>query len=160
MLSFVPVGGHEAVRSAANRPRRVLITKLNLRNLSLLSGSLAALIGDGGVRYAGLRFARRGFLAMKNRAVKSDRKPIVSPRVRPKSRRAETDEPGEPKSPRAPSRSSFMRLAAEVEALAAQLKTSRERIADLEAHVDVDPLTDVLNRRGFERELKRSLAYV
>src|SRR6202034_50294 len=59
-----------------------------------------------------------------------------------------------------PSRSSFMRLAAEVEALAAQLKFSRERIADLEARVDVDPLTDVLNRRGFERELRRSLAYV
>src|SRR6202034_1635030 len=59
-----------------------------------------------------------------------------------------------------PSRSSFMRLAAEVEALAAQLKFSRERIADLEARVDIDSLTDVLNRRGFERELKRSLAYV
>jgi diguanylate cyclase (GGDEF)-like protein len=53
-----------------------------------------------------------------------------------------------------------MRLAAEVDALAAQLKQSRARIVDLEARVDVDPLTDVLNRRGFERELKRSLAYV
>ncbi|MGB7020962.1 MAG: diguanylate cyclase, partial [Xanthobacteraceae bacterium] len=53
-----------------------------------------------------------------------------------------------------------MRLAAEVEALAAELKSSRDRIADLEVRVDIDPLTDVLNRRGFERELKRSLAYV
>jgi diguanylate cyclase (GGDEF)-like protein len=53
-----------------------------------------------------------------------------------------------------------MRLAAEVDALAAQLKDSRTRIQELEARVDVDPLTDVLNRRGFERELKRSLAYV
>ena len=53
-----------------------------------------------------------------------------------------------------------MRLAAEVDALAAELETSRARIADLEARVDIDPLTDVLNRRGFERELKRSLAYV
>jgi diguanylate cyclase (GGDEF)-like protein len=53
-----------------------------------------------------------------------------------------------------------MRLAAEVDALAAELKISRARITDLEARVDVDPLTDVLNRRGFERELKRSLAYV
>ena len=53
-----------------------------------------------------------------------------------------------------------MRLAAEVDALAAQLEASRARIADLEARVDIDPLTDVLNRRGFERELKRSLAYV
>ena len=41
-----------------------------------------------------------------------------------------------------------------------ELKTSRARIAELEARIDVDPLTDVLNRRGFERELKRSLAYV
>ena len=53
-----------------------------------------------------------------------------------------------------------MRLAAEVDALAAELEASRVRIADLEARVDIDPLTDVLNRRGFERELKRSLAYV
>jgi diguanylate cyclase (GGDEF)-like protein len=53
-----------------------------------------------------------------------------------------------------------MRLAAEVDALAAQLERSRARILDLEARIDVDPLTGTLNRRGFERELKRSLAYV
>ena len=53
-----------------------------------------------------------------------------------------------------------MQLAAEVDRLAAQLQASRARIADLEARVDIDPLTDVLNRRGFERELARSLAYV
>jgi len=53
-----------------------------------------------------------------------------------------------------------MQLAAEVDALEAQLKASRSRIAELEARIDIDPLTDVLNRRGFERELKRSLAYV
>ena len=53
-----------------------------------------------------------------------------------------------------------MRLAAEVDALAAQLQDSRARIQDLEILVDIDPLTDTLNRRGFERELKRSLAYV
>jgi len=97
---------------------------------------------------------------MKSRAVKPGRKPTASPRPQPKLRRAQTADSAAPKSPRAPSRSSFMRLAAEVDALAAQLKTSRERIADLEARVDIDPLTDVLNRRGFERELKRSLAYV
>ena len=53
-----------------------------------------------------------------------------------------------------------MRLAAEVERLAAQLEQSRARISDLEAKVDIDPLTELLNRRGFERELKRSVAYV
>ena len=39
-------------------------------------------------------------------------------------------------------------------------KLSRARIAELEARIDVDPLTETLNRRGFERELTRSLAYV
>jgi diguanylate cyclase (GGDEF)-like protein len=53
-----------------------------------------------------------------------------------------------------------MRLAAEVDALAAQLQDSRARILELEARVDIDPLTETLNRRGFERELKRSVAYV
>ncbi len=53
-----------------------------------------------------------------------------------------------------------MRLAAEVERLAAELQASRAHITELEARVDVDPLTETLNRRGFERELKRSLAYV
>ncbi len=41
-----------------------------------------------------------------------------------------------------------------------ELEASRARIRELAAHVDVDPLTETLNRRGFGRELKRSLAYV
>jgi len=53
-----------------------------------------------------------------------------------------------------------VRLAAEVERLAAELGASRSRIAELESRIDVDPLTETLNRRGFDRELKRSLAYV
>ena len=76
---------------------------------------------------------------MKNRAAKPVRKPNVLPRPRPVSRRTEPGESLEPKSPRPSSRSSFMRLAAEVEALAAELESSRERIADLEARVDIDP---------------------
>lgn len=58
------------------------------------------------------------------------------------------------------SRAVAVRLTAEVERLAAELQASRERIANLEATLDVDALTGTLNRRGFERELKRSLAYV
>ncbi len=53
-----------------------------------------------------------------------------------------------------------MRLAAEVERLAGELKASQTRISELEARIDVDPHTETLNRRGFERELNRSLAYV
>ncbi len=59
-----------------------------------------------------------------------------------------------------PRRSVAVRLAAEVELLAAELAQSRARIAELEAKVEIDPLTELLNRRGFERELKRSIAYV
>jgi len=50
-------------------------------------------------------------------------------------------------------------LLAEVVRLRRALADANERIAELEARADVDPLLDVLNRRGFERELTRSLAY-
>jgi diguanylate cyclase (GGDEF)-like protein len=33
-------------------------------------------------------------------------------------------------------------------------------MAALEARAEIDPLTDLVNRRGLERELKRALAYV
>lgn len=52
------------------------------------------------------------------------------------------------------------RLAAEVERLRQALAEAERRIADLETRADIDPLLDILNRRGFERELARSLAYV
>src|SRR5437660_9578831 len=61
----------------------------------------------------------------------------------------------------APQRASAaMRLVAEVERLELELAAARARMAELEARAEIDPLTDVLNRRGFQRELKRSLAYV
>ena len=53
-----------------------------------------------------------------------------------------------------------MRLVADVEALKAELAAARAQIAELEVRADIDPLLDILNRRGFERELTRSLAYV
>ena len=68
--------------------------------------------------------------------------------------------PAQPGAPKPRSRAVPVRLAAEVERLAAELKASQTRISELEARIDVDPLTETLNRRGFERELKRSLAYV
>jgi diguanylate cyclase (GGDEF)-like protein len=51
-------------------------------------------------------------------------------------------------------------LLAEIERLKAELAEARRTIADLEARAELDPLLDVLNRRGFERELRRSLAYL
>jgi diguanylate cyclase (GGDEF)-like protein len=51
-------------------------------------------------------------------------------------------------------------LASEVERLKRELALARARIGELEARADIDPLLDIFNRRGFERELKRSIAYV
>ena len=98
---------------------------------------------------------------MKRKAVKPERGAKAYGRLQPKALRAAPDKKVESQKRQQPiSRSVVMRLAAEVDALAAQLKDSRARIQDLESRVDIDPLTDTLNRRGFERELKRSLAYV
>jgi diguanylate cyclase (GGDEF)-like protein len=88
-------------------------------------------------------------LALRPRRSASLRQPIKS--------RGDGDEPKTTKPRR---RALAIELAAEVERLAGELEASRARIGAIEARIDVDPLTETLNRRGFERELKRSLAYV
>lgn len=57
-------------------------------------------------------------------------------------------------------KSEAARFAAEIERLQAELAAARAQVAQLEARADVDALLEILNRRGFERELRRSLAYV
>jgi diguanylate cyclase (GGDEF)-like protein len=100
---------------------------------------------------------------MEREGARLQRKVAASPQpsARPLRSRSEKqrqfDASGPPKTPR---RSTAARLAAEVELLAAELTQSRARIVELEAKVEIDPLTELLNRRGFERELKRSVAYV
>ncbi len=44
--------------------------------------------------------------------------------------------------------------------LRAQLAKAQARIAELQASADIDFLLDIPNRRGFERELHRSIAYI
>jgi diguanylate cyclase (GGDEF)-like protein len=51
-------------------------------------------------------------------------------------------------------------LLAEIERLKREVAVARARIGELEARADIDPMLDILNRRGFERELKRAIAYV
>ena len=50
-------------------------------------------------------------------------------------------------------------LRAEVARLREKLIRTEWAVAELEERADVDPMLDVLNRRGFERELTRSLAF-
>ena len=113
---------------------------------------------------------------MKNRkTAKPGRKPVAAGRQRLKLRSAQSQRPAglreieryapkrhapTAKQGKAPSRASVRQLAAEVDALAAQLEVSRAQIVALEARIDIDPLTEIRNRRGFARELARSLAYV
>ena len=51
-------------------------------------------------------------------------------------------------------------LLGEIERLQAALRAEQARAAALEASADTDALTGIFNRRGFERELKRTLAYI
>jgi diguanylate cyclase (GGDEF)-like protein len=51
-------------------------------------------------------------------------------------------------------------LLGEIERLKNELAKAERKIAELELRADIDPLLDILNRRGFERELQRSLAFV
>jgi predicted signal transduction protein with EAL and GGDEF domain len=56
-------------------------------------------------------------------------------------------------------RSVAMRLAEEVQRLESELASVRAQMVELAARANIDPLTDVLNRSAFERELRRSLAH-
>jgi diguanylate cyclase (GGDEF)-like protein len=47
-----------------------------------------------------------------------------------------------------------------VRRLRAELAQAQKRIDELQAHADTDFLLDIRNRRGFERELNRSIAYI
>ena len=51
-------------------------------------------------------------------------------------------------------------LLGEVQRLQAELAAARTKVKELEATADIDAVTGIFNRRGFDRELKRSLAYV
>ena len=62
--------------------------------------------------------------------------------------------------PKRPARAVGAQLAAEVARLERELATARAQLAELTVFAQIDPLTDILNRRGLERELKRSLAHV
>lgn len=69
-------------------------------------------------------------------------------------------EPEAPKAKAGKTRALASRLSAEVDALREQLLSERARIVELETRVGEDPLTGLLNRRGFTQALERALAYV
>jgi diguanylate cyclase (GGDEF)-like protein len=56
--------------------------------------------------------------------------------------------------------SGLVTLLGEVQRLQAELAAAQAKVKELEATADIDAVTEIFNRRGFDRELKRSLAYV
>ena len=89
-------------------------------------------------------------------------KPAIEPaRERtPTPRGRQRAAPGDAKGVRRAGSSDTALLAAEVARLEQELAAARRQLAALEALADIDPLTGLRNRRAFERELARSLAYV
>ena len=59
----------------------------------------------------------------------------------------------------ADAREAILRLLNEIEALRTEIEANNARIAELEDLADKDPLTPVVNRRAFVRELERTKAY-
>jgi diguanylate cyclase (GGDEF)-like protein len=70
----------------------------------------------------------------------------AAPRGRPAPASPSPAAPGDPK--------------ATIRRLRAKLAKTQARIEELEASADTDFLLDIPNRRGFERELHRSIAYI
>jgi diguanylate cyclase (GGDEF)-like protein len=81
-------------------------------------------------------------------------------RASPASRRIEAEAKEATERLAAVHRSTTTQLTAEVKWLEAQLAAARAQVVALEAAVDLDPLLDILSRRGFERELRRALAFI
>ncbi|MDQ2081231.1 GGDEF domain-containing protein [Xanthobacteraceae bacterium Astr-EGSB] len=88
------------------------------------------------------------------------RPPAPGPASGPGFARGEAEGAGEYPQPIHREAPRAARLAAEVGRLEAELDAMRRRLAEVEAMAERDPLTGVLNRRGFERELVRTLAYL
>jgi diguanylate cyclase (GGDEF)-like protein len=60
----------------------------------------------------------------------------------------------------APARSAVARAKETIRELRAELVKVRSRVAELQASADTDFLLGIFNRRGFERELSRSINYI
>ena len=87
----------------------------------------------------------------------------AKPRTGPKPVRASQRRVAEPErveAPARPARAVGVEVVAEVARLEQELASARAQVTALAAFAQIDPLTDILNRRGLERELKRSLAHV
>lgn len=74
--------------------------------------------------------------------------------------RSKTAKSAPPKPARKPPADPLAKARRQVAALKAELAAAEARIDELQAWADTDFLLNIYNRRGFERELDRSIAYI
>lgn len=74
--------------------------------------------------------------------------------------RSKTAKSAPPKPARKPPADPLAKARRQVAALKAELAAAKARIDELQAWADTDFLLNIYNRRGFERELDRSIAYI
>jgi diguanylate cyclase (GGDEF)-like protein len=90
-----------------------------------------------------------------DKSAKARNRAVVKPKaVRPRGTPAQSRAPG-PRSSRVPTDPKLT-----IRRLRTQLAQALARIEQLQASADTDFLLDIPNRRGFERELQRSIAYI
>jgi diguanylate cyclase (GGDEF)-like protein len=83
------------------------------------------------------------------------RKTVAAHKAAPQRARAAKRPAPVPRLPVAPDHAK-----AAIRQLRTQLARALKRIEELQAHADTDFLLDIANRRGFERELHRSIGYI
>lgn len=111
-------------------------------------------IKGGNVKKARGKVARRGSAAGKPYRSLPGRKSAG------RSVAKKAAKPPAPETGRKPAAASLTRAKRQVAALKAELVAAQARIDELQAWADTDFLLNIYNRRGFERELERSIAYL
>lgn len=79
---------------------------------------------------------------------------------RPRARTASSVEARKAADPAVPSRPEHARLTREIARLQDELEATRAKLRELETYAILDPLTELLNRRGFQREIERADSYI
>jgi diguanylate cyclase (GGDEF)-like protein len=108
--------------------------------------------------------------AKSRRKAAGTRRKTTTPRKAPKARNRPKNKPKNKPKSKARTRTATKAEAGRSAAIArtkqttrrlkAELAEARGRIAELQASAETDFLLNILNRRGFERELNRSIAYI
>lgn len=79
---------------------------------------------------------------------------------RPRARTAAPVEPRKPEGAARLSRAEHTRLTSEIARLRDELGATHARLRELETYAVLDPLTELLNRRGFQREIERAESFI